>query len=63
MPASLAGATPDTPISAVGERALLRHLRARIPRGAGVVVGVGDDAAAVETGSLTLVTTDCLVER
>jgi thiamine-monophosphate kinase len=63
LPASLAGATPDTPIAAIGERALLRHLRARIPRGAGVVVGVGDDAAAVETGPLTLVTTDCLVER
>ena len=26
------------------------------------MVGVGDDAAAVETGPLTLVTTDCLVE-
>jgi thiamine-monophosphate kinase len=55
--------TADTPISTVGERALLRHLRARIPGAPGVVAGVGDDAAAVETGPLTLVTTDCMVER
>ncbi|HET7293590.1 MAG TPA: thiamine-phosphate kinase [Vicinamibacteria bacterium] len=53
---------PETPLREVGERALLRHLRSRIPAGSGVVVGVGDDAAAVETGSITLVTTDCLVE-
>ena len=46
----------------VGERGLLRHLRSRIPVGPGVLVGVGDDAAAVETGALTLVTTDVLVE-
>lgn len=57
------GVGADTPISAVGERALLRHLRARIPGGPGVITGVGDDAAAVETGALTLVTTDCMVER
>jgi thiamine-monophosphate kinase len=49
-------------VGEIGERALLRRLRARIPRGAGVVAGVGDDAAAVETGPLTLVTMDCLVE-
>jgi thiamine-monophosphate kinase len=59
----LEGVTDQTPVSAIGERALLRHLRARIPRGPGVVAGVGDDAAAVETGPLTLVTTDCMVER
>ncbi len=46
----------------MGERTLLRHLRSRIPAGPGVVIGVGDDAAAVETGPVTLVTTDCLVE-
>jgi thiamine-monophosphate kinase len=46
----------------VGERGLLRHLRSRIPLGPGVLVGVGDDAAAVETSALTLVTTDVLVE-
>jgi thiamine-monophosphate kinase len=46
----------------VGERGLLRHLRSRIPLGPGVLVGVGDDAAAVETGALTLITTDVLIE-
>lgn len=46
----------------MGERALVQHIRSRIPAGDGVVVGVGDDAAAVDTGALTLVTTDCLVE-
>ena len=52
----------ETPVSDIGERGLLRHIRSRIPAGPGVVIGIGDDAAAVETGSLTLVTTDCLVE-
>src|SRR4030095_11916378 len=46
----------------LGERELLRHLRGRIPQGAGVVVGIGDDAAAVEAGPLTLRTTDALVD-
>src|SRR5438128_1261982 len=46
----------------VGERALIAHLRSRIPAGPGVVVGVGDDAAAVEMTGLTLVTTDVMVE-
>lgn len=49
-------------LSEVGERALIGYLRSRIPAGPGVVVGVGDDAAAVETTALTLVTTDALVE-
>lgn len=53
---------PDTTVGKIGERALVAHLRSRIPMGNGVTVGVGDDAAAVETGSLTLVTTDSLVE-
>lgn len=53
---------PAQPIGDLGERELLRHLRSRIPGGPGVVVGVGDDAAALETGPLTLVTTDVLVE-
>lgn len=53
---------PDTPVGKVGERALVAHLRSRIPMGAGVQVGPGDDAAAVETGPLTMVTTDALVE-
>ncbi len=53
---------PEASLGETGERALLRHLRSRIPTGPGVVVGVGDDAAFVETGPSTLVTTDCLVE-
>ena len=53
---------PEAPVSEIGERALLKHLRSRIPSSPGVVVGIGDDAAAVETGSLTLITTDCMVE-
>jgi thiamine-monophosphate kinase len=53
---------PETKVGDVGERELVRHLRSRIPLGSGVVVGVGDDAAALETGPLTFMTTDCLVE-
>ncbi len=49
-------------LAEIGERSLLKHLRSRIPLGPGVLVGVGDDAAAVETGALTLVTTDVMVE-
>ena len=56
------GAAADTPISAIGERALLRYLRGRIPAGPGVVTGLGDDAAVLETGPLTVVTTDSMVE-
>ncbi len=47
----------------LGERALLRRLRLRIPPGDGVVLGIGDDAAAVVTAGLTLVTADSLVEE
>jgi thiamine-monophosphate kinase len=46
----------------IGEKALLRHVQARIPSAPGVVVGPGDDAAAVETGPFALLTTDSLVE-
>jgi thiamine-monophosphate kinase len=53
---------PRAPLGALGERALLRRLEQRIPRAAGVVVGIGDDAAAVEIGPFALVTTDSLVE-
>src|SRR2546427_2912296 len=53
---------PETAVGAIGERGLIRHLHARIPLGPGVVVGVGDDAAAVELGPLVVVTTDSLVE-
>jgi thiamine-monophosphate kinase len=59
---ALDGAGRDTPISAIGERALLRHLAQRIPLGPGVRIGPGDDAAVVETGALTVITTDSMVE-
>ena len=49
-------------LAELGERSLLRHIRARLPIGAGVRVGAGDDAAAVEIGPVALVTTDSLVE-
>lgn len=51
-----------TPLGVMGERAFVRHLRGRVPSAAGVVVGIGDDAAAVEIGPFALVTTDSLVE-
>jgi thiamine-monophosphate kinase len=54
---------PKTRLDEVGERALLRYFRERIPGGEGVTIGVGDDAAAVASlGAHTLVTVDCLVE-
>lgn len=53
---------PERTVGEVGERALLDHLRSRVPLGPGVVVGIGDDAAVLETTTLTLVTTDCLIE-
>ena len=49
-------------LAEIGERGLLRHIRGRLPATAGVKVGPGDDAAAVEIGPLALVTTDCMVE-
>ncbi len=52
-----------TTLDSLGERALLRHLQARVPAVAGVVLGIGDDAAAVEVGPFALVTTDSLVEH
>ena len=51
-----------TTLGALGERELLHHIQARVPAVAGVVVGIGDDAAAVEIGPFALVTTDSLVE-
>jgi thiamine-monophosphate kinase len=51
-----------TTVGELGERPLLRRLRERIPKGPGVVVGIGDDAAVVETGAQAVVTTDTLVE-
>jgi thiamine-monophosphate kinase len=49
-------------VGQIGERALVAHLRSRIPQGPGVVTGVGDDAAVVELAGLALVTTDAMVE-
>jgi thiamine-monophosphate kinase len=56
--------TPPLPttVAEIGEKGLLRRLRARIPTGPGVAVGPGDDAAAVETSAFSLLTTDSLVE-
>ena len=54
--------SPEATLSEVGERELLLHLKRRIPEGPGVVLGIGHDAAVVETSPLTLVTTDSLVE-
>jgi thiamine-monophosphate kinase len=53
---------PETPLRELGEHALLRHVHARIPAGAGVIVGIGDDAAVIEIASPVLLTTDALVE-
>ena len=53
---------PHTPVGRIGEKALLRYIRSRVSHGRGVSIGIGDDAAAVETGPLTLMTTDSLVE-
>ena len=49
-------------LAEIGEKGLLRHLYGRIPSGPGVVVGLGDDAAAVEVAPLALLTTDSQVE-
>ncbi|GAB4177623.1 MAG: thiamine-phosphate kinase [Wenzhouxiangellaceae bacterium] len=48
----------------IGEFDLIRRIRARAPRGDGVVVGIGDDAAVLQPGpGMQLVTsTDQLVE-
>ncbi len=59
---SSAVSDPNVTIGDLGEREVIQRIAARIPAGPGVTLGVGDDAAAVETGPLTLVTTDCLVE-
>jgi thiamine-monophosphate kinase len=54
--------SPDATIARLGERNLLQYLKSRIPSGVGVVAGVGDDAAVVETAPLSLLTTDAMVE-
>jgi thiamine-monophosphate kinase len=60
-------APPETPpggatVGALGERALLARLRARIPAAPDVPLGPGDDAALLRTPALTALTTDALVE-
>lgn len=52
-------------LAQIGEDALVRQLTANLSAGDDVVLGPGDDCAAVETGSkkwLTLLKTDCLIE-
>ncbi len=52
-------------VADVGEHAVIERIRERVPpRPAGVVTGIGDDAAVVEPdrGALAVVTTDTLVE-
>ena len=52
-------------IADAGEQAVIDHVRERVPPApAGVVTGIGDDAAVVEPdrGALLVVTTDTLVE-
>ena len=52
-------------VEAIGERALIDRIRARIPASPGwVIIGIGDDAAVVEPARNTLdvITTDALVE-
>ncbi len=58
---------PESPftVAALGERAVVARIHARVPPPpAGVTVGIGDDAAVVEPdrGALAVVTTDTLVE-
>jgi len=51
-------------LAEVGEFGLIGRIARRVAPGAGVMVGIGDDAAAVEPtgGCVTLVTSDMLVE-
>jgi thiamine-monophosphate kinase len=56
---------PHATIADVGERALIERIRRRLPPPpSSLVVGIGDDAAvaAVERGTLAVLTTDALVE-
>jgi thiamine-monophosphate kinase len=58
--------TPDSsPLSDVGERALIERIRTRLPPPpSSLVVGIGDDAAVAvaDRGSLVVLTTDAVVE-
>lgn len=48
----------------IGEFGLIGRIAGKFPKGSGVRIGIGDDAAAIETaaGNITLITTDMLVE-
>jgi thiamine-monophosphate kinase len=62
------GSTPSPPglrVSEAGEHVLIERIRQRIPAApAGLLVGIGDDAAvaAPDRGALQVLTTDALVE-
>ncbi|MCS6925727.1 MAG: thiamine-phosphate kinase [Candidatus Binatia bacterium] len=49
-------------LSDLGEFSFLRRLRVRVPGDDSVVLGLGDDCAAVMLSGLTLLTTDALIE-
>ncbi len=52
-------------VADIGEHAVIQHIRERVPaHAAGVVIGIGDDAAVVEPdrGTLAVLSTDTLVE-
>lgn len=59
------GSQQQARVADLGERALIERIRARVPASpAGLIVGIGDDAAvaAGERGALQVLTTDALVE-
>ena len=58
------GGAPRTTLAALGERGLIARLRQRLPTpGPDLLVGIGDDAAAIRWGEGTLLlTTDTLLE-
>ena len=63
MSASATDTTAGT-VASLGERALVERITRRLPRPGWVVIGVGDDAAAIETvpRALEVLTTDALIE-
>ena len=63
MSASATDTTAGT-VASLGERALVARITRRLPRPGWVVIGVGDDAAAIEPvpRALEVLTTDALIE-